>query len=33
MLVQQAAKSFELWFNFEVDVKKVLKEIEKFKDE
>ena len=33
MLVQQAAKSFEFWFSFEVDVKKVLKEIEQFKNE
>ncbi len=33
MLVHQAAKSFKLWFDYEPDVKKVLNEIKKFKNE
>ena len=33
MLVHQAAKSFKLWFNYEPDVVKVLREIERFRNE
>ena len=33
MLVHQAAKSFNLWFNYEPDVVNVLNEIELFRNE